>query len=197
MGSEAGSEKEKADKNIRNFMTKLKLVQANWKPIESGNYFAGTTAAGEAFRWGDPDLRDYAMRTFPSGSAPIFQPQQAGGVTVERQVERVTSTTTTRVAVPPHSHAEIIDFIDTRIDKLRDEIMSRFDTLETLPIKVVEGREVSSDVAIELVRDYFEKNGRAYPSDIASALGISLESVVKAMDYLKEKGIIQPKKVVL
>lgn len=190
MGSESNDEKEKV-------ISRKHLTFANykWKDVASSplSYFASTTAAGEAFAWPDPDLGDLTARTYASGSAPLFQPQQAGTATVERKVERVTTTTTTRVSVPPHTHTEIIDFIDSRIGELRDEIMERLDSLENLPIKVVNGRDVSEEEAVALVEGYYEEHESGYPSDIAEALGLSLESVVRATEHLKAKGILRPK----
>jgi len=183
--AEAPKQEEGHKKSPSNYW---KMLYAGIFPESSDLSPASTTSMGESIR--DSNIQDFIRGSYRYST---FLEPHTPKATVER-VERVTTTTTMRVTVPPHTHEEILDLIDSRFDELRGEIMERLENFEKLPVTVVKGRDVSFDEAVTLVENYYQKHGKAFPSDVASKLGISLELVVKAIEHLKEKGLLRSRK---
>lgn len=57
---------------------------------------------------------------------------------------------------------------------------------------LVEVRELSDQAVDEEIVAYIKGKGKAYPSDIAADRGIPYFSVLRAIDRLMEKGVLEP-----
>ena len=60
-----------------------------------------------------------------------------------------------------------------------------------LNVGILKIRNVTSNEAEDMIEDYMAKNERAFPSDIAESLGISLRTTVEALQRLKDAGVVK------
>lgn len=75
----------------------------------------------------------------------------------------------------------------TEISRIRETI-----SLAPVRIRIVkEARDATIPEAKAMIEDYYKTRDVAYPSDIADALFISLETVVAALGELKKEGRVR------
>jgi hypothetical protein len=100
----------------------------------------------------------------------------------------------------PHSFAigqknlEIANLKQTIVEmKRRLDLLEHHHKKSAINVRVVEIHDLPQKEIKKEVLEYYQSHDKAYPSDIADELGLSLEAVFNAVDELVEEGIIKPK----
>jgi hypothetical protein len=88
-----------------------------------------------------------------------------------------------------------IVLLQKRIGEMKNRIESLEEKIGFAPVqvRVVTINDKTQDEVNNLVLDYYKSHGKAYPSDIANELGLSLEAVFNAVDKLEGEEVLETK----
>lgn len=85
--------------------------------------------------------------------------------------------------------------LEEKYQKLEQRLGELEKLVRDLPfdVKIVQTRAVKAEEADRLVESYLEHSKRAYPSEVAEALGISLRDAIDALERLEKEGAVRAK----
>lgn len=92
-----------------------------------------------------------------------------------------------------HQKDHEILFLNKKIGEMQNKINLLERKIDSFPLKIrfVEIIDKTQNEVDDLVLDYYKSHNKAYPSDIAEELGLSLEAVFNSIDKLVSEGRIK------